>query len=121
MCGFWMMYELIYVLCEVAIVSQLFIPFLFITWDCVKMTLLATIPQCGYASKSCLDTWEIYPHRGCYKLVMRAIPDLGAPCLIESLALLSLEKCFESFRILYIGELGILFTPQSLRRSGEAS
>ena len=23
MCGFWMMYELIYVLCEVAIVSQL--------------------------------------------------------------------------------------------------
>ena len=33
---------LIYVLCEVAIISQLFIPFLFITWDCVKMTLLAT-------------------------------------------------------------------------------
>ena len=49
----------IYVLCEVAFVSQLFIPFLFITWDCVKMTLLATKPQCGYASKSCLDTWEI--------------------------------------------------------------
>ena len=59
MCGFWMMYEFIYVLCEVAIVSQLFIPFLFITWDCVKMTLLATKPQCGYASMSCLDTWEI--------------------------------------------------------------
>ena len=37
----------------------LVIPFLFITWDCVKMTLLATTPQCGYASKSCLDTWEI--------------------------------------------------------------
>ena len=34
---------LINVLCEVAIVSQLFIPFLFITWDCVKMTRLATI------------------------------------------------------------------------------
>ena len=49
----------IYVLCEVAIVSQLFIPLLFITWDCVKMTLLATKPQCGYASKSCFDTWEI--------------------------------------------------------------
>ena len=48
-----------YVLCEVAIVSQLFIPFLFITWDCVKMTLLATKPQCSYASKSCFDTWEI--------------------------------------------------------------
>ena len=37
-----------------AIVSQLFIPFLFITWGCVKMTLLATKPPCGYASKSCL-------------------------------------------------------------------
>ena len=49
----------IYVLCEVAIVSQLFIPFLFITWDCVKMTLLATKPPCGYASKSCFDMWEI--------------------------------------------------------------
>ena len=49
----------IYVLSEVAIVSQLFIPFLFITWDCVKMILLATKPLCGYASKSCLDTWEV--------------------------------------------------------------
>ena len=56
MCGFWMMYELIYVLCEVAIVGQLFIPFLFSTSDCVKITLLATKPLCGYASKSCLDT-----------------------------------------------------------------
>ena len=66
------------------------------------MTLLATKPQCGYASKSCLDTWEIQPHRGCYKLVIRAIPDLGAPCLIESLALLSLEeKCFESQDYIY--------------------
>ena len=31
------------------------------------------------------------------------------------------KKCFESFRILYIGELGILFTPQSLHRSDEVS
>ena len=46
-------------LCEVAIVSQLFIPFLFITWDCVKRTLLVTKPQCCYASQSCFDTWEI--------------------------------------------------------------
>ena len=59
MCVLWMMYDLFKYLCEVAIVSQLFIPFLFITWDCVKMTLLATKPQCGYASKSCFDTWEI--------------------------------------------------------------
>ena len=35
-------------------------------------------------------------------LVIRAFPDLGAPYLIESLALLSLEKCFESYRIIYI-------------------
>ena len=86
----------IYVLCEVAIVSQLFIPFSFITWDCVKITPLAIKSPCGYASKSCLDTWEIQSHRGRYKLVIRAIPDLGAPCLIKSLALLSLEKYFES-------------------------
>ena len=63
----------IYVLCEVAIVSQLFIPFLFITRDCVKMTLLATKPQCCYASKSCLDTWEIQPYRGRY-----TVPAAGA-------------------------------------------
>ena len=49
----------IYVLCEVAIVSRLFIPFLFSTWDCVKVTPLATKPPCGYASKLRLDTWEI--------------------------------------------------------------
>ena len=34
----------------------------------------------------------------------RAIPDLGAPCLIESLTLLSLEKNVLSLRIIYIGE-----------------
>ena len=50
----------------------------------------------------------------------QSLPDLGAPCLIESLALMSLEKCFESLG-LYILESMILFTPQSLRRSGEAS
>ena len=89
-------------LCEVAIVSQLFIPFLFSIWDCVKITPLATNLPCDYASKSCPDTWEIQPHCGCYKLVIRAIPDLGAPCLIESLTLLSLEqKCFESQDYIY--------------------
>ena len=51
-----------------------------------------------------------------------AFPDLGAPCLIESLALLSLEKkVLSHLGIIYIGELEILFTPQSLHRSGEAS
>ena len=32
---------------------------------------------------------------------MRAIPDLGAPCLIESLMLLSLEQNVLSLRIIY--------------------
>ena len=36
--GWCMIY--IYVLCEVAIVSQLFIPFLFITWDVSRLPLL---------------------------------------------------------------------------------
>ena len=47
---------------------------------------------------------------------IRIIPDLGAPCFIESLTLLSLEQNVLSVRIIYI-----IFTPQSLRRSGEAS
>ena len=33
----------------------------------------------------------------------------------------SRKKCFESFRIIYIGDLGILFTSQSPHRSGKAS
>ena len=45
--------------------------------------------------------------------------------MIESLALLSLEKNVLSLRIMYIyiyiAESRILLTPQSLRRSGEAS
>ena len=53
----WCMFNLY--LCEVAIVSQLFIPFLFSTWDCVNITPLATCLPCGYPSKSCPDTWEI--------------------------------------------------------------
>ena len=44
-----------------------------------------------------------------------------APCLIELLALLSLEKCFESFRNYISESLGILFTSQSPHRSGKAS
>ena len=56
---FRMMYVWLCYLCEVAIVSQLFIPFLFSIQDCVKITPLATSLPCGYASKSCPDTWEI--------------------------------------------------------------
>ena len=53
----WCMFNLLFVWS--GIVSQLFIPFLFSTWDCVKITPLATKPPCGYASNSCLNTWEI--------------------------------------------------------------
>ena len=54
---------------------------------------------------------------------IRAFPDLGPPLprLIESLMLLSLEENVLSLVGLYISESRILFTPQSLRRSGEAS
>ena len=46
------------------------------------------------------DLILIESNSGHYKLVIRAIPTLGAPCLIV-LAKLSLEKTFESS---YIGE-----------------
>ena len=82
-----------------------------ITWVVWRLPHLRHCFQCGYASKSCFDTWEIYLHRGHYKLVIIAFPDLGSPCLIESLALLSLEKCFESFRKYISESLGILLLP----------
>ena len=71
---------------------------------CVKITPIATSLPCGYASKLCRDMWEIWPHCGCDKMVIRAIPDLGAPCLIESLTLLRLEQNVLSLRIIYIRE-----------------
>ena len=53
---------------------------------------------------------------------IKAFPDLRSPLLDRIIGVVEpRQKCFESFRIIYIGELGILFTPQSLRRSGEAS
>ena len=41
--------------------------------------------------------------------------------MVELAEELCVEKCFESFRNYISESLGILFTPQSLRRSGEAS
>ena len=76
---FWMMYDDIYVLCEVAIVSQLFIPFLFTTWDCVKMTLLA-----GSSSPS-----GFFSLPGFFRSLM-VIPDL--PELV-----IGLKKCNKGF------------------------
>ena len=51
---------------------------------------------------------------------IRAFPDLRSPLLDQ------IAGVIESINVLshlglYIRELGILFTPQSLRRSGEAS
>ena len=48
-------------------------------------------------------------------------PRLRSPLLDCLLALLSLEKNVLSLRIIYISQSRILFTPQSLRRSGEVS
>ena len=62
---------------------------------------------CQYAVLSLVgpsSLFGIVSHIGRDKLVIRAIPDLGAPCLIESLALLSLEQKILSLRIIYIGE-----------------
>ena len=52
---------------------------------------------------------------------IRAFPDLRSPLLDRIAGVVESRKKIESFRIIYIGELGILFTPQSLHRSGKAS
>ena len=51
----------------------------------------------------------------------QSLPRLRSPLLDRIVGVVEYRKCFESFRIIYIGELGLLFSPQSLRRSGEAS
>ena len=83
-------------LCEVAIVSQLFIPSLFSTWDCVKITPLATNPPCDYASKSCST-------RGRYRSIVgvtswyQSQPRLRSPLLDRIVDVVeSRTKCFES-------------------------
>jgi len=50
----------------------------------------------------------IGPHLGCYKLVIRAIPTIEAPCLIEIGRVESSKKTILS---LVISESRILFTP----------
>ena len=93
-----------------------------ITWVVWRLPHLRHCFQYGYASKSCFDTWEIWPHRGRYKLLIRAFPDLRSPTAWSFLAAeLCLEKCFESFRNYISESLGILFTSQSPHCSGKAS
>ena len=48
-------------------------------------------------------------------------PRLRSPLLDRIAGVVESRIFFESFRIIYIGELGIIFTPQSLHRSGKAS
>ena len=48
-------------------------------------------------------------------------PRLRIPLLDRITGVVESKFFFESFRIIYIRELGILFTPQSLRRSSEVS
>ena len=66
-------------------------------------------PSCAKTTmRLCL--LDVPPHVGdtaaswALQVGIRAIPDLGAPCLIESLTLLSLEQNVLSLRIIYIGE-----------------
>ena len=49
----------ILVLCEVAIVSQPCIPFPYVLHGLCEDYLTYDCFQCGYASKSCFDSWEI--------------------------------------------------------------
>ena len=87
----------IYVLCEVAIVSQLCISFPYVLHGLCEDYLTCDIAFNAVMPLSRAST------RGRYSRIVgvtswyQSHPDLGAPCLIESPALLSLEqKCFES-------------------------
>ena len=50
----------------------------------------------------------------------QSLPQLRSPLLDRIAGVVESRKCFESYRIIYIGEYDS-FTPQSLRRSCEAS
>ena len=53
---------------------------------------------------------------------IRAFPDFRSPLLDRIAGVVESRKIVLShLGIIYIGELGLLFTPQSLHRSGEAS
>ena len=52
---------------------------------------------------------------------IRAFPDLRRPLLDRIAGVIESRNVLSHLGIIYIGELGLLFTPQSLCRSGEAS
>ena len=108
-------------LCEVAIVSQLCISFPYVLHGLCEDYLTCNIAFNAVMPLSHASTRGRYSRIVGVTVGIRAIPDLGAPCLIESLTLLSLQKNVLSLIGLYILESRILFTPQFLRHSGEAS
>ena len=54
-------------------------------------------------------------------MVIRAFPDLRSPLLDRIAGVIESRNVLSHLGIIYIGDLGLVFTPQSLRRSGEAS
>ena len=56
---FWMMYAIYLCIVWSGDCKPTLYPFLIRYMGCVKITPLATCLLCGYASKSCSDTWEI--------------------------------------------------------------
>ena len=51
----------------------------------------------------------------------QSLPQLRSPLLDRIAGLIESRNVLRHLGIIYIGELGIPFTPHSLRRSGEAS
>ena len=51
----------------------------------------------------------------------QSLPRLRSPLLDRIAGVIESRNVLRQLGFIYIGELGILFTPQSLRRSGEAS
>ena len=52
---------------------------------------------------------------------IRAFPDLRSPLLDRIAGVIESGNALSHLGFMYIGDLGLRFTPQSLRRSGEAS
>ena len=52
---------------------------------------------------------------------IKAFPDLRSPLLDRIAGVIESRNVLSHLGIIYTGELGIRFTPQSLRRFGEAS
>ena len=52
---------------------------------------------------------------------IRALPDLRRPLLDRIVGVIESRNVLSHLGIIYIGELGLLFTPKSLHRSGKAS